>query len=158
MHWLNWTNANPFRLCGPSNSPLFLPVFMLSAELPPLEPLGLGSDVEQSLHVDKGQEPFLAGRLCFNFQPASYCKYKTKPLLRSCFIFSTHGRVCLFWIFGSYMLFLFSRNNDVVMHLPYIASDFISPGVAKCLTITVKLAPSASYYQQVETSEFLPAN
>ena len=28
--WLNWTNANPFKLCAPSNDPLFLPIFRSS--------------------------------------------------------------------------------------------------------------------------------
>jgi len=46
--WLNWMDATPFRLCGPSNNGLFQ-------------------------HVDKGQELFRASRLhlvsfeCFNF-------------------------------------------------------------------------------------------
>ena len=33
VHWLNWTNAIPFRLHGPSNNPPFLTIFMFFADL-----------------------------------------------------------------------------------------------------------------------------
>ena len=57
---LTGPNASPFRLRGPSNNPLFLPIFMFS---PDLNLLDLGSDKKKFIMSKKDPELFCAGSL-----------------------------------------------------------------------------------------------
>ena len=112
---LNWTNATPFRLCGPSTVCSLLISTSWSVRLE----LAMWNEI---LWVEKGLEPFHAGSLCLvSFERFSFLASKLLQVQDiasvdlTCSILSTCGRFCLFWNFDSYMLFLFCSNNDDVI-------------------------------------------
>lgn len=104
---------------------------------------GSGSNINKPLCVNKGQEPFLEGRLCLtsfehsNFWLASYHKYKTKALLSSRVLFLVHAGC---QNFDDYTLFLLCHNDR---HLEHRLCQHLLP--KPIIVVQGKLAGFAKY-------------
>ena len=101
---------------------------MFSADHDLLNFQALGSHVNKVLRVDNIHKPFCAGKLHlisfkrFDFQLASYCKYKTKPLLISQVLYLVHAgdSACL-----KFLAIAHSPSSTTITMIPRIEADLM---------------------------------